>query len=109
MMTQLDEFDNDKFCNMNFVEFLDALVRVAENMQLPHIIDDAKLLETEIEPETKKSWGTRILPYKLECLNLILCKANLPPKMFEKYLKELQEYKDEGLYANDIDAGLLKL
>jgi hypothetical protein len=29
MMTQLDEFDNDKFCNMNFIEFLDALVRVA--------------------------------------------------------------------------------
>ena len=31
-MTQIDEFDNDKFINMNFVEFLDAIVRVAENM-----------------------------------------------------------------------------
>ncbi len=32
MMTQIDEFENDKFLNMNFVEFLDALVRVAENI-----------------------------------------------------------------------------
>ena len=107
-MTQIDEFDNDKFINMNFVEFLDAIVRVAENMQLPHIIDDADILETEILPDGK-SWGSRALPYKLESLILILCKTNLGAKTFEKYIKEWQEYKDSGLYANNIDAGQLKL
>ena len=58
MMTQLDEFDSDKFINMNFIEFLEALCRVAENMQVCHIIDDAELMEEEvIAPEVKKSWG----------------------------------------------------
>lgn len=39
MMTQLDEIENDKFLNMNFVEFLEALVRVAEKLFIPNLID----------------------------------------------------------------------
>jgi hypothetical protein len=39
MMTQLEELENDKFLNMNFVEFLEAVVRVAEKLEIPHLVD----------------------------------------------------------------------
>lgn len=39
MMTQLDELESDKFLNMSFVEFLEALVRVAEKLEIPHLVD----------------------------------------------------------------------
>lgn len=39
MMTQLDEIENDKAFNMNFVEFLEALVRVAEKLTIPNLFD----------------------------------------------------------------------
>ena len=99
MMTQLEELENDKFLNMSFVEFLEALVRVAENLQIPHLIDvsnalclffkDAELLQTEIQPEVRKSWGSRLLEYKIESLCIMLCQRNLGPKGYERYLKEL--------------------
>lgn len=38
MMTQVDEIDKDKHINMVFVEFLDAIVRVAEKVEIPHCI-----------------------------------------------------------------------
>lgn len=38
-MTQLDELESDKFLNMSFVEFLEALVRVAEKLEIPHLVD----------------------------------------------------------------------
>lgn len=44
MMTQLEELENDKFLNMSFVEFLEALVRVAENLQIPHLVDVSNAL-----------------------------------------------------------------
>ena len=40
MMTQVDEIDNDKHMNMTFTEFLEALVRVAENLAIPHLMED---------------------------------------------------------------------
>ena len=36
MMTQVDELEKDKHINMNFVEFLEAIVRVAEKTEIPH-------------------------------------------------------------------------
>ena len=36
MMTQLDEIDKDRHISMVFVEFLEAVVRVAEKVEIPH-------------------------------------------------------------------------
>jgi flagellar biosynthesis regulator FlbT len=38
MMTSLDEIESDRHQNMIFVEFLEALVRVAERLEMPHAI-----------------------------------------------------------------------
>ena len=39
MITQLDEIEKDKHINMTFVEFLEALVRVAEKLEIPNILE----------------------------------------------------------------------
>ena len=36
MMTQVDEIDKDRHINMVFVEFIEAVVRVAEKVEIPH-------------------------------------------------------------------------
>ena len=39
MMTQIDEIERDKHINMTFVEFLEAIVRVAQKLEVPNLID----------------------------------------------------------------------
>lgn len=39
MMTQVEEIESDRHLNMTFTEFLEALVRVAEKIEMPHLID----------------------------------------------------------------------
>ena len=38
MMTQVDEIDKDRHLSMTFVEFLEAIVRVAEKTEIPHCL-----------------------------------------------------------------------
>ena len=40
MMTQVDEVEKDKHINMIFVEFLEAIVRVADKAEIPHCVRD---------------------------------------------------------------------
>ena len=47
MMTQIDEIESDKHLNMTFVEFIEALVRVAERLEIPNLIDDEMATTTE--------------------------------------------------------------
>lgn len=46
---------------------------------------------------------------KLEALIMFLIQGNLSYSFYTKYLGTLEEYKNSGLYANDIDAGMLNL
>ena len=56
MMTQVDEIDKDKHINMVFVEFLDAVVRVADKAEIPHcVLDEFTWGADEIEAEMKKA------------------------------------------------------
>ena len=38
MMTQVDEIDKDRHINMTFVEFLEAIVRIADKTEIPHCL-----------------------------------------------------------------------
>ena len=54
IMTQIDEIENDRHLNMTFVEFLEALVRVAEKLEIPNLIDDEGTSPSdEIEQESR--------------------------------------------------------
>lgn len=44
MMSQVDEIEKDRHINMTFVEFLEAIVRVAEKAEIPH----CKLVSTTL-------------------------------------------------------------
>ncbi len=45
MMTQIDELDQDRHMNMSFAEFVEGFVRVAEQLSIPHLVDDFYTLE----------------------------------------------------------------
>ena len=40
MMTQVEEIDSERHINMTFLEFIEAIVRVAENLAIPNLIFD---------------------------------------------------------------------
>ena len=40
MMTQVEEVESERHINMTFVEFLEALVRVAERLEIPNLMKD---------------------------------------------------------------------
>jgi len=44
IMTQPEELENERFINMTFVEFLEAIVRVAEKLEIGHIIDVSRTI-----------------------------------------------------------------
>ena len=42
MMTQVDELESDRHMNMTFTEFLEAVGRVAERLDIPDITTDTQ-------------------------------------------------------------------
>lgn len=78
-MTQVDEIDKDRHLSMTFVEFLEAIVRVAEKTEIPHcLIDEFNWGVDEIDPDMRDSYAKRDLVTKLEALLFFLMKGNLP-------------------------------
>jgi len=73
MMTRVDEVEEDKHINMTFTEFIEAIGRVAEAIEVPHPEDDEVPDEPdEITPGMRAEWKNRPLKYKIEVLLLIL-------------------------------------
>ena len=106
MMTQIDEIESDKHLNMTFVEFIEALVRVAERLEIPNLIDDE--ITDEIEEAQRMVFAKRDLPKKVESLMLFLIKA-YKPKEYKKHVQMVQECKEKMVWANDIETGPMKL
>ena len=52
MMTQIEEIENDRHLNMSFIEFIEAIVRVAEKLEIPNLMtDEGSYIGMELEPE----------------------------------------------------------
>ena len=93
MMTQVDEIDKDKHINMVFVEFLDAVVRVADKAEIPHcVLDEFTWGADEIEAEMRETYGSRDLVTKLEALIMFLIRGNLPITVYMKHLKTMESF-----------------
>ena len=110
-MTQVEEIDAERHLNMTFIEFLEALVRVAENLAIPNLIfDEGAFLGMELEPEQKEEYGKRPLHEKLEAFILYLVKVHLKPTEYRKHRTMLTDYKEEeDIWANDIEVGPMRL
>ena len=95
---------------MIFVEFLEAVVRVADKTEIPHcILDEFVWGVDEIEPEMRVTYANRDIVTKLESLIMFMIRGNLTLSAYNKYVKSLEEYKGMGLFANDLDTGNLNL
>ena len=40
MMTSKDEINSDRHLNMNFVEFIEAVCRIADKLSIPNILEE---------------------------------------------------------------------
>ena len=80
MMTQVEEIENERHLNMTFIEFIEAVVRVAQNLEIQHLIDDEEMIREnamEITRDMKNAFAQRPLHMKLESLILIMAKRHL--------------------------------
>lgn len=57
----------------------------------------------------RSTYAGRDLVVKIEALILFMIAKNLPPTALAKYYKTLEEFEGAGLYANDLDTGVLNL
>ena len=71
--------------------------------------DDFTWGADEIDPEMRANYGSRDLVTKLESLILFMIRGNLPASTYTKHLKTVEEFKESGLYANDLDTGSFAL
>ena len=111
MMTQVDEVESERHINMTFVEFLEALVRVAERLEIPNLMrDEGSFIGKELSPEEAEEYAERPLHQKVESLILFLAKQNLKAAEYQRHCLTLKEYQAEkDIWANDIDTGPLVL
>lgn len=95
---------------MVFVEFLEAIVRVAENCEIPHCITDEFTWGVdEIDPQMRETYAQRDLVTKLESCIMFVIAGNLSHAAFKRHLKVQAEFIGAGLWANDLDIGSFDL
>ena len=85
MMTQKDEINSDRHLNMTFVEFVEAICRVADKLSIPNLIEDHIEPEDWTNPTKIKEWGQRDFSMKIESFLLVLNKNCLGN---DKFLEE---------------------
>jgi len=64
---------------------MEGLVRVAENVAIPHLIEDeyilTDILDGKVTEEDRVAFGRRSLPFKVESLIYVLCAVHLPKNL----------------------------
>jgi hypothetical protein len=97
--------------NMTFTEFIEAVGRVAEQLEIPHPIDDIEDIEGEagITPEMRTKYGARPLHEKIEAMLYAFAKNICGPPAFKRHEGTVMQYKKAKLHANHIDTGTLML
>ena len=95
---------------MNFIEWLEAIVRVAQNLEIPHLVDDEdSAIGMELEVEQREEFEARPLHVKVESLCLYLVKVHTQRNDFRKYCAIIKAYREEeDIWANDIETGNLR-
>lgn len=74
---------------MSFPEFVEAVARVAEKLEIPHPLDEVIDAE-EVAQEDLKRYGARPLHDKIEILLLMIAKNCLKSDSYETHQEVLQ-------------------
>ena len=97
--------------NMTFCEFMEGFVRVAENVSIPHLVDDiytlGEILDGTVTEEDRAVYAKRTLKEKVEALIFLVCAVHLP-KNLKMHQAAIEKYKKANVYANDIDTGNIR-
>ena len=89
---------------MNFVEFTEALSRVADKLSIPNPRIDEVDPEEPPDPVVIRQWGRRPLSEKIEAFLLTCAQNCLGKKAFDDALTTLEAFLElENIYANDIE------
>lgn len=111
MMTSVDELDQERHMNMTFAEFMEAIVRVADQTMIPNLQDDSytfgDVLDGTVTEQDKQIYNKRPLPQKIEALLYLLCQFHFP-KLYKTHVSTVEKFKKLGVHANDIDTGNIK-
>ena len=96
---------------MTFLEFIEAIVRVAENLEIPNILfDEDTFIGMELDEAQKDTYSKRELHEKLEAFILYLVKVHLKASEYRKHCMMVKDYKEEeDIWANDIEVGNMRL
>lgn len=57
----------------------------------------------------RDEYASRPLEIKIESLILLMLRHNAPNAFYNKSVSVMQQYKEAGIYANDIDPGVMML
>lgn len=95
---------------MTFVEFLECIVRVAEKLEIPHILKDEVPLPftAEITSEDRERYSKKPLLEKLEAFIIVLMKCYLTPKQVKEAFDTWSQYDKAKVQANDISVTHIK-
>lgn len=97
--------------NMSFCEFMEGIVRVSENVAIPHLVEDyytrEDITEGVVSEDDKAVYAKRPLPDKVEALIYLICACHFPSKL-KSHQGALEKYKKANVFANDIDTGIIK-
>ena len=113
MMTQVDELEQDRHLCMSFCEFVEAIVRVAEKLEISNLTVDlmydlSDIRENSLLPEDRAVYAARSLPEKIEAMLVLIAAVHVGPKGIKAHEKAVEKYKVAGVYANDIETGIIK-
>lgn len=95
---------------MTFLEFLEAVGRVAEQMAIPHPEEDAQPIDDDdITDEQRDVYRAKPLHTKIEILIYQIAKNCLTGAQFRQHQNIVKQYKKAKIHPNNIDVGNLKL
>ena len=93
MMPRLDELETDKFMEMSFVEFLEAINRITD-ISCPYFEDE---YEMKFEEKINREFRHKIPIFIKHLQNTILADNPKPRSVFFKYYLKPGDYKPEIL------------
>ena len=96
MMTQKNELDNDRHINMTFIEFIEAIGRLAEKVNLPIPYEYMEYMLEEIVDDYPHLKDNPPIHYRLESLIVAMIKATLSKDFRDNLIKTMEaKYKAE--------------
>jgi len=109
MMTNIEELVSDKHLCMTFNEFVEAIGRVAAQLEVPHPLEDDVSDDVELTAEQRDMYNKKPLQEKIEILLINVARNVLSKGQFKQHLEILKQFKKAKVHPNHIETASLRL